>query len=74
MKSVLSTYQVANLCNVHLTTVINWVNEGVLPAYTTPGGHRRIKKEDFLEFAKKYQVYSRYPPEYLKHKQDIIFL
>ena len=52
----LSTYQVAKICDVHHTTVINWVNEGKLPAYTTPGGHRRIKNEDLKEFAKKYNI------------------
>ncbi|MDP8233933.1 MAG: response regulator [Candidatus Saelkia tenebricola] len=53
---VFSTYQVAKLCNVHHTTVIKWVNEGILKAYTTPGGHRRIKKEDLLEFIIQHQM------------------
>lgn len=53
---ILSTYGAAKICNVHHTTVINWVNEGKLKAYTTPGGHRRIKKEDLFEFLKKYHM------------------
>ncbi len=53
---VLSTYKAAQLCNVHLTTIINWVNAGRLKAYTTPGGHRRIKLADLLEFMKKYGI------------------
>jgi excisionase family DNA binding protein len=53
---VFTTYQVAGFCKVHHTTVINWVNEGVLKAYTTPGGHRRIKGEDIIEFMKKYRM------------------
>ena len=55
-KRVLTTYQVARFCKVHHTTVINWVKEGILKAYTTPGGHRRIKKEDLLVFMKKYNI------------------
>lgn len=34
-------------------TVINWIKDGLLPAYTTPGGHRRIKKNDILQLMKK---------------------
>jgi len=49
-----TTYEVAKFCDVHHTTVINWVNEGKLKAYTTPGAHRRIIKEDLIEFLKKY--------------------
>ncbi|MFH1645513.1 MAG: response regulator [Candidatus Omnitrophota bacterium] len=52
---VLSTHQIAKVCNVHHTTVINWVNEGKLKAYTTPGGHRRIRREDLVEFMKQYK-------------------
>lgn len=56
MKEVYSTHQVAKLCHVHLTTVINWVNEGVLKAYATPGGHRRIKRDDLFDFMKKFNI------------------
>src|SRR3990167_6407281 len=38
---------------VYPTTVINWIKEGILPAYTTPGGHRRIRKEDLLNLLNK---------------------
>lgn len=52
----LTTYQVAKICGVHHTTVINWVNEGRLKAYTTPGGHRRIQMDDLVAFAKEYKI------------------
>ncbi len=55
-EKVYTTYEVAGLCGVHHTTVINWIDEGVLKGYTTPGGHRRVKSEDMLEFMKKYQI------------------
>ena len=56
MNNILTTHQTARLCNVHHTTVINWINEGKLHAYVTPGGHRRIHEDDLIRFMKKYQI------------------
>jgi len=56
VKKVFSTHDVARLCNAHHTTVINWIEEDKLKAYATPGGHRRINKEDILEFMSKYNI------------------
>jgi excisionase family DNA binding protein len=53
---VFTTHQVAKECNVHHTTVINWINEDKLKAYTTPGGHRRVSEENLIRFMKKYQI------------------
>lgn len=53
VKNFYTTHEVSKFCNVYPTTVINWIKEGKLPAYTTPGGHRRIKKEDLLELMQK---------------------
>lgn len=52
-KDFCTTHQASRFCNVYPTTVINWIKEGILPAFTTPGGHRRIKKEDLLKLMKK---------------------
>jgi len=52
-KNFYTTHEVSKFCNVYPTTVINWIKEGKLSAYTTPGGHRRIKKEDLLELMQK---------------------
>lgn len=52
-KDFYTTHQISKFCNVYPTTVINWVREGLLPAYTTPGGHRRIKRDDLLTLMKK---------------------
>lgn len=51
-RDVFTTVQVANLCHVHQTTVINWVKEGRIKFYLTPGGHRRIRKSDLIQFFK----------------------
>lgn len=52
-KNFYTTHEVSKFCNVYPTTVINWIKEGKLSAYTTPGGHRRIKKENLLELMQK---------------------
>ena len=51
-----TTFQVAKICGVFPTTVINWVNRGKLPAYKTPGRHRRIVVSDLLSFLRKYKM------------------
>lgn len=52
-KKSYTTHQISKFCDVYPTTVIKWIKEGMLPAFTTPGGHRRIKKEDILKLMKK---------------------
>ena len=49
-----TTFEVARLCGVFHTTVINWVNKGKLKARVTPGGHRRIPLSELVPFMKKY--------------------
>jgi excisionase family DNA binding protein len=49
-KSVFTTFDAAKLCHVSPLSIINWVNAGRLPAFRTPGGHRRIRKEDLVRF------------------------
>ena len=47
-----TTYQVAKFLGVSLPTVVNWVNSSLLVAHRTPGGHRRIARNDLLSFAR----------------------
>ncbi|UPT74651.1 MAG: response regulator [Elusimicrobiota bacterium] len=51
-----TTFEVARLCGVFHTTVINWVNKGKLKARVTPGGHRRIPLSELVAFMKKYEM------------------
>jgi excisionase family DNA binding protein len=46
----LTTGQVAAYCHVSHVTVLKWIKEGRLKAYTIPSGHYRIQKQDFHEF------------------------
>lgn len=47
---LLTTRDVARYCGVTSVTVSRWIRGGRLKAYTTPGGHYRIRKQDFKEF------------------------
>lgn len=50
-----TTFQVAKCLGVSPPTVVNWVNGGLLVAHRTPGGHRRIKREDIVAFAREHE-------------------
>ena len=56
IKKALTTYDVAEHCQVTPRTVIQWVNDGKLKAYRTPGNHSRVQMEDFLNFLRKYNM------------------
>ena len=43
-KDYLSTRDVAKLLNVAVSTIQSWTDNGLLRAWTTAGGHRRIEK------------------------------
>ena len=48
--SVLTTWQAGRYCQVSPYTIRHWINTNQLPAYTTPGGHRRIRRQDLDAF------------------------
>jgi two-component system, OmpR family, response regulator len=47
---IFSALEVANLCGVVNQTAINWIRNGYLKAFTTPGGQYRIYAEDLMKF------------------------
>lgn len=51
-----TTFEVARVCGVFHTTVINWVNKGKLKAHCTPGGHRRILLADLVSFMNQFDM------------------
>ena len=53
-KSFLTTFEISQICEVNPTTVQNWVKEKKLKAYVTPGGHRRVRREDLISFMKRF--------------------
>lgn len=51
-----TTKQIAELCGVHITTAIRWIDSGELPAYRTPGGRRRVTAEDLRDFFARHKI------------------
>lgn len=52
---LLSTRQAATLLGVSVRTIQLWVEQGLLSAWKTPGGHRRIVQESLLSLLHKRQ-------------------
>jgi excisionase family DNA binding protein len=52
----LTTGQIAAYCHVSHVTVLKWIKEGRLKAYTIPSGHYRIQKQDFHEFLVQHKM------------------
>ncbi|PYS39584.1 MAG: hypothetical protein DMG14_13455, partial [Acidobacteria bacterium] len=42
-KTIYTTHEVSRLLHVNPRSVINWIEQSLLPSYRTPGGHRRIR-------------------------------
>ncbi len=45
-----STFSIARLLGVDPGSVANWIDRGLLKASRTPGGHRRVTREDLIDF------------------------
>jgi CheY-like chemotaxis protein len=58
---IFSALEVADICGVVNQTAINWIRNGFLKAFTTPGGQYRVYLEDLVEFLKSRGM--RVPPE-----------
>jgi excisionase family DNA binding protein len=51
-----TTKQIADLCGVHITTAIRWIDAGQLKAYRTPGGRRRVAADELQGFLERHQI------------------
>ncbi len=51
----------AELLQADATSVVKWVNDGLLVSYLTPGGHRRIRASDLVAFMRAHGMWV--PPE-----------
>ena len=49
-KAYFTTNDTFKICKVTSQTVMNWVKSGRLKAFSTPGGHRRVMREDLVWF------------------------
>ncbi|BDG08866.1 hypothetical protein AMPC_19790 [Anaeromyxobacter paludicola] len=50
MNQFYTTHEAARVLGVSLPTVVNWIKARRLKAHRTPGGHRRIAREDLAGF------------------------
>ena len=74
---VYSALEVANICGVVNQTAINWIRNGYLTAFSTPGGQYRVYLEDLIEFMQKRNM--KIPAELLEtqsnmNKKDVSIL
>ncbi len=61
MRGFYTTHEAARLLGVSLPTVVNWIKARRLKAHRTPGGHRRIAREDLGAFMLRHGM--PLPPE-----------
>ena len=54
--SLLTSYQVGGILQVNPSSVNKWVKDGRIPAFRTPGGHRRIRAVDLISFLHNHQM------------------
>src|SRR4051794_24006426 len=55
-ETIYTTHEVSRLLHVNPRSVINWIEQDLLPSYRTPGGHRRIRHDDLMVFLRKHQI------------------
>lgn len=57
IKDVLTSGEVARMCNVAPRTASKWIDNGMLTGYRIPGSlDRRVAKSDLLDFISKHQM------------------
>jgi excisionase family DNA binding protein len=54
MNEIFSTREMARLCGVNESTIKRWADSGRLPCIKTPGGHRKFRIRDALNFLNEY--------------------
>lgn len=56
MAKNLSTFAIARMLHVDPGSVANWIDQGLLKAHRTPGGHRRVLAEDLVSFLREHKM------------------
>jgi CheY-like chemotaxis protein len=52
----LSTFAIARMLHVDPGSVANWIDQNLLKAHRTPGGHRRVAAEDLITFLREHKM------------------
>lgn len=55
-KQSFSTSEVAKYCHVTADTIRKWAEAGRIHVFKTPGGHRRIRRDDLLRFLRENSI------------------
>lgn len=56
VKQSFSTSEVAKYCHVTADTIRKWAEAGRITVFKTPGGHRRIRREDLIRFLRENNI------------------
>ena len=56
IKQSFSTSEVAKYCHVTADTIRKWAEAGRITVFKTPGGHRRIRREDLVQFLRENSI------------------
>jgi excisionase family DNA binding protein len=51
-----TSHAVAKLLRVSPSTVLSWIDRGLVSAHRTPGGHRRVRRDDLIAFLKQQEL------------------
>jgi excisionase family DNA binding protein len=71
-RDVLTTWEAARYCAVSPYTIRRWILAGRLRAYSTPGGHRRIRRPELDEFLKAHNM--PLPEDFREGKRSVLLL
>jgi len=55
-KQSFSTSEVAKYCHVTADTIRKWAEAGRIHVFKTPGGHRRIRRDDLMRFLQENNI------------------
>jgi len=55
-KKSFNTSRAARYCHVSPDTIRDWANRGIIRMFRTPGGHRRITREDLIRFLREQNM------------------
>ena len=56
MEQLYTTHDISRLLQVDPSTVSKWIDRGILLAFRTPGGHRRVRSGDLRTFLIAHQM------------------
>jgi excisionase family DNA binding protein len=56
MEPLFTTHDISRLLQVDPSTVSKWIDRGLLIAFRTPGGHRRVRSSDLRSFLIAHQM------------------